>query len=105
MEENLSRPDDYISADLAFHKQVATIAGNRFYVIILEVLTDYLRDFIEGATQTREHREESLDWHRKITACLKKGQVKKVIQAMQDHLSTCGSSGSGEGPVPGDSGD
>lgn len=90
MEEALDSQERFLAHDLAFHREVVRMAGNRLVLKLLELLEPMLR---AARVVALEHQRlpdgmiRGIDEHRAIIEALTNGAKDKMLDAVLRHLS------------------
>ncbi len=79
----------YAEADIAFHRTIARMAGNAVLEKLFGLLAAELGPLVATSTQTRDHRQASLEWHERLYDHIRKGHGRAAATAMAEHLATC----------------
>ncbi len=88
MEESLGDPERYIQADIDFHLALARASKNEMFLMLLEPITDLLREYMGNFVKKKEiDLKRMIDTHKQILSAVRKGDRKKAEKAISDHLS------------------
>lgn len=81
--------EEFSALDYAFHQKIVEISENRLVGKLMETISPTIQYQLAEHIQneTMEHRDQTLNDHRKIVSCLEKGDSQAARQAMYDHLT------------------
>lgn len=88
MEDAASCYDSYLSADLAFHAQVAAASQNLLLSTLVKALQPPLRQCIEAFTDRQMQLTPSLCYHQKLLDAIVKRDAEEAEKQMMHHLIT-----------------
>lgn len=92
MEAASADPDRMTDADLEFHLQLATIAGNSVLSELLRSIQALLRAWISrGLTADDKRAQHTLDEHRAILEAIRGRDADAARARMQEHMSSAAS--------------
>ena len=86
--EAIEDPERYVEADIAFHRELALIAGNRLLAEILSTTRTLLRVWFENAVDRRTDIEDAIREHEEIARAVLEHDVEGVSEAMVRHMET-----------------
>lgn len=86
MESNISSPQRYVEADLAFHLALARATQNDVFSLLITVLTDLLRESRLMIFQVAGAPERGQTWHRLIYEAVKSGDASTARETMRNHM-------------------
>ena len=81
-------PERYVEADIAFHRELAQIAGNKLLSEILSTTRTLLRVWFENAVDRHADIEEAIREHREIAQAIADRDPDAVSGAMTRHMAT-----------------
>lgn len=81
-------PERYVEADIAFHRELAAISGNKLLSEILSTTRTLLRVWFENAVDRREDIEDAIREHEEIAHAIAESDVERVSAAMSRHMRT-----------------
>jgi GntR family transcriptional repressor for pyruvate dehydrogenase complex len=88
--EEVSRPgisrEDYVLADINFHKALARASKNPLFPIVLRSIEDLLITVRKMASHRPEALSAAIAYHTRILAEVEKGSVSGARKAMENHL-------------------
>ncbi|MGW6361018.1 FadR/GntR family transcriptional regulator [Streptomyces sp. NPDC055092] len=97
LEEMAAATDDrerFVTLDIAFHQEIARMAGNGILELVLESLTDVLTEHRMASFEARSHRGDSqqttIAAHRRILDAIAAGAPEDAVAAMEAHLDATG---------------
>jgi GntR family transcriptional repressor for pyruvate dehydrogenase complex len=86
MEESLDLPDEYIEADLAFHRALARATRNEIFLLLLDVMVDLLRESRRMIFQVPGAPQRGQTWHRIIYRAIEQGDEAVAREVMGKHM-------------------
>lgn len=86
MEENMYNMPLRIDKDVEFHIMLGKFSGNYFLALIVESMTDVLRDFIQKGIESPGGNEDGVYRHRMILDALRARDPDKVEIAVREHI-------------------
>jgi GntR family transcriptional repressor for pyruvate dehydrogenase complex len=86
MEESLDSPDEYIEADLAFHRALARATRNEIFLLLLDVIVDLLRESRRMIFQVPGAPGRGQTWHRMIYRAVEQGDEAEAREVMGKHM-------------------
>ncbi|MBN1674687.1 MAG: FadR family transcriptional regulator [Kiritimatiellae bacterium] len=89
MKEALDEPDRFGDLDYRFHHEIAVVAGNRFFLRMLAILTADVRRFLLEHARSPRSRRAALRTHREILASIEKQDVASAGRIMRRHIGGC----------------
>jgi GntR family transcriptional repressor for pyruvate dehydrogenase complex len=75
--------------DLAFHGEVARIAGNEFLQVIREALAAQIRAFLVHFARAQSDHAEAIANHRPILEAIRDGDAELARQMATEHIHSC----------------
>jgi len=90
MTDSVDSLSDFIEADVAFHLEIANIAGNTALVDILHSVRSLLRVWIQRAVNADGNTEPTLDEHRRIFQAIRGASSDAAESAMKAHMQSAG---------------
>lgn len=75
--------------DLAFHGEIARIAGNEFLQVIREALAAQIRAFLVHFARSQSDHAEAIANHRPILQAIRDGEPDLARQAATEHICSC----------------
>jgi GntR family transcriptional repressor for pyruvate dehydrogenase complex len=81
-------PERYVEADIAFHRELAVISGNKLLEEILATTRTLLRVWFENAVDRQEDIDAAIAEHTAIAEAISAGDVSAVSAAMRTHMTT-----------------
>jgi DNA-binding FadR family transcriptional regulator len=76
-------PDEFIEADLEFHRAVFVASSNDLLIYIHDVISDALRSVRPLHTHSIAHNRETLPNHELVAQAIRKGNHRKAEEAMR----------------------
>lgn len=86
MEQNMKNFDIRIEKDIEFHVLLGRLSGNRLLALIIESMTDILRNFIKRGLFVSGGNEDGIYRHRMILDALKTRNPEEVEKVVREHL-------------------
>lgn len=86
--EAANDPDRYVDADIAFHRELAQMGGNKLLAELLSTTRTLLRVWFENAVDRRADIEEAIREHAEIAEAIAECDVEAVSDAMSRHMRT-----------------
>lgn len=86
--EAIDDPERYVEADIAFHRELALIGGNKLLSEILSTTRTMLRVWFENAVDRRADIEDAIREHEEIARAVMESDVDAVSDAMVRHMAT-----------------
>ncbi|MDQ2088980.1 transcriptional regulator NanR [Marimonas arenosa] len=80
------RAQDYIYADIDFHRQIAEISGNPIYVALSEAMLNWLSTFHVHLLRWTGNEDATLREHLEIVDAIEAGAPEDAKKIMQAHL-------------------
>jgi DNA-binding FadR family transcriptional regulator len=87
MRETAGKAPDFVRADMAFHKAIAAISGNRICVAVSEAMLDWLFEFRRDMLRVPGAEKITLAEHKKILNRVRAHDEAGAVKAMTDHLT------------------
>lgn len=81
-------PERYVEADIAFHRELARLAGNKLLSELLSTTRTLLRVWFENSVDRRSDIEEAIREHAEIAQAIAERDVEAVSAAMVRHMGT-----------------
>lgn len=81
--------EEFSRLDYDFHQQIIEASGNRLVGKLMRTIRPMIQQQLTEHIRQAEiaHRTQTLDYHRKIVACLRDGNAELARQTMFDHLT------------------
>jgi GntR family transcriptional regulator, sialic acid-inducible nan operon repressor len=89
--EALKNLDDFLACDMAFHRELANVAGNPIYPAIVEAMFHWAAQYYQAIVRAPGAEKLTLAEHESIVAAIEKNDVKAAEKAMRDHLTRANS--------------
>lgn len=86
--EAIDDPERYVEADIAFHRELALVGGNKLLSEILSTTRTLLRVWFENAVDRRADIEDAIREHEEIARAISDRDVEAVSAAMTRHMGT-----------------
>ena len=86
LEERRLDPAGHIQADVAFHRQVAQLAGNVLIVMLLDAVGEPLMRSMAFGTSIPRAIDEGDRHHRAVYEAIARGDPPAAMAAMQEHM-------------------
>jgi len=86
MERNMYNIPVRIDKDIEFHVMIGKLSGNFFLALIVESMTDVLRNFIQRGIETSGGNEDGIYRHRMILDALRTKDPDKVEINVRKHI-------------------
>ncbi|HLR95052.1 MAG TPA: FadR/GntR family transcriptional regulator [Jiangellaceae bacterium] len=86
--EAIDDPERYVEADIAFHRELALIGGNKLLSEILSTTRTLLRVWFENAVDRRADIEDAIREHEEIARAVADRDVEAVSAATIRHMDT-----------------
>jgi DNA-binding FadR family transcriptional regulator len=80
----VEHPDEFIEADLAFHRAIFVAAGNDLLLYIHDAFTIAMSAIRPLHTHSIAHNKETLPNHEKVTVAIRNGHHRKAEAAMRE---------------------
>jgi DNA-binding FadR family transcriptional regulator len=87
MEAAMSEPLEYAKEDARFHRRLAQMAHNPLLVLLLDSISDLLREIRLTVSKYPQISTRGMPDHRKIMEQVRAHQVEEARLAMQQHLA------------------
>lgn len=81
-------PERYVEADIAFHRELAQMGGNKLLAELLSTTRTLLRVWFENAVDSRADIEEAIREHTEIAQAIADRDPAAVSLAMVRHMGT-----------------
>jgi DNA-binding FadR family transcriptional regulator len=85
--EAVGNVSDFVRADMAFHKAIAEISGNRICVAVSEAMLDWLFEFRREMLRVPGAEKITLSEHKRILDRIRAHDEEGAVKAMTDHLT------------------
>lgn len=85
---SLGDPEHFVETDSAFHRHIATTAGNPILEDLLSTSRSLLRLWVERSVHDRSDMENAIREHDTVLAALKNGETINAAAAMRLHMMT-----------------
>jgi len=79
--------EQFVAADLAFHKAVAAATRNELLSVLLTPISDLLREFVVLSTYAASAADDGIAHHKTILTAIRDRNADRARQAMRDHLA------------------
>ncbi len=86
MERHITNPEAYIAADMAFHDALARATRNTMFPLLMNVVTDLLRESRRLIFQVPGAPERGQGWHRRIYQAIANHDARAAREAMRQHM-------------------
>jgi len=86
----LGKPAEFIRADIAFHRKIASISGNPIYAAVSEAMLDWLFQYHSELLIWTGNEDITLAEHARIIAHIANAETAKAEEAMRAHLDRSG---------------
>jgi GntR family transcriptional regulator, sialic acid-inducible nan operon repressor len=83
----LKNLDEFLSGDMAFHREIANVAGNAIYPAIVEAMFHWASQYYQSIVRAPGAEQITLSEHETIVAAIAKNDPDKAEKAMRDHLT------------------
>ncbi|MBM4142634.1 MAG: FadR family transcriptional regulator [Lentisphaerae bacterium] len=87
--EELEDTATFASRDLAFHREVARIAGNAFLTLMHEAICGHVEAFLVRYGRSRRARAAAMERHRPILDAIAAGAVEQARETARTHTLAC----------------
>lgn len=84
----IDSPERYVEADIAFHRELAVMGGNKLLDEMLATARALLRVWFENAVDDRADIEDAIQGHDEIARAVTDRDVEAVSAAMVRHMDT-----------------
>ncbi len=78
--------------DYRFHREVAEVADNEFLAVMLEALSDHIRNFLLHYVRAHGDADSVIDRHRPILEAIATGDPERARDCARKHVEICKSS-------------
>ncbi|CAG2154743.1 transcriptional regulator NanR [Cupriavidus numazuensis] len=82
-----SNPEEFLTRDMAFHREVARISGNPIFPAIVQALFEWAREYYRGIVRAPGVENLTLEEHQRVVDAIAKHDGEAAAKAMQDHLT------------------
>ena len=79
--------EDFLSRDIAFHRQIAVMSGNPVFPAAVEGMLAWLGTYYHSLVRAHGAETLTLQEHQRIYDAIAAGQPDEAAQAMSDHLN------------------
>jgi GntR family transcriptional repressor for pyruvate dehydrogenase complex len=86
MDQRLDNPEEYIEADLSFHLALARATQNGMFLLLIEVIVDFLQKSRRLIFQVPGAPQRGQVWHRRILQAVEEGDPDAAADAMRNHM-------------------
>jgi GntR family transcriptional regulator, sialic acid-inducible nan operon repressor len=83
----LKNLDDFLTCDMAFHRELANLAGNPIYPAIVEAMFHWAAQYYQAIVRAPGAEKLTLAEHESIVAAIEQNDVKAAEKAMRNHLT------------------
>lgn len=90
MKENLDDLQAFVDADLHFHLEIATTAGNTVLLELLQSIRSLLRVWVDRALHDRHGGVKALEEHTEVFEAIRRRDPNGALAAMARHMETAG---------------
>jgi len=87
--EDLADTAAFASRDLAFHREVARMAGNAFLTLMHEAICGHVEAFLVRYGRSRKARAAAMERHRPILDAIAAGDAERAREAASAHTLAC----------------
>jgi GntR family transcriptional regulator, sialic acid-inducible nan operon repressor len=87
----LDNLDEFLTGDLAFHRELANIAGNPIYPALVEAMFNWASQYYQSIVRAPGAEKITLSEHEAIVEAIAKHDPNKAERAMRDHLTRASS--------------
>ena len=84
---SLAQLENFLNKDMAFHRQIAVIAGNPIFPVIVEAMFDWLGEYYRKLVRLEGAENLTIAEHRRILEAIARRDGAAAEQAMRDHLT------------------
>lgn len=88
MRRSVATLKNFVKADLAFHRELASSANNSVLLDLLQIVRSLLRVWVDRAVQDEEHARTALVEHEEIYRALAARDGDAAASAMAAHMAT-----------------
>ena len=81
----LNLGDDYVAANINFHRILAMCSHNPIYVILINILSDFVEDLVLKV-QPADRAFHDTTSHSELYGLIRKGDIQGTIQKMRSHI-------------------
>lgn len=90
MRDNLDNLEAFVDADLHFHLEIATAAGNDVLLELLRSIRSLLRVWVDRALQDKQGGIRALEEHTRVFDAIRRRDPEGAVAAMAAHMETAG---------------
>ena len=90
MVANKANFGDFVAADMRFHQEIASAAGNHLLDEILQSVRSLLRVWVERALNDSDHAQLTCNEHQAILEALRGHDPQAAADAMSAHMDSAG---------------
>jgi GntR family transcriptional repressor for pyruvate dehydrogenase complex len=90
MRDNLDNLEAFVDADLHFHLEIATAAGNDVLLELLQSIRSLLRVWVERALHDKQGGILALEEHTRVFEAIRERDPEGAAEAMAAHMETAG---------------
>jgi GntR family transcriptional regulator, sialic acid-inducible nan operon repressor len=83
----LANLDDFLTCDMAFHRELANISGNPIYPAIVEAMFNWASQYYQAIVRAPGAEKLTLTEHESIVSAVAKNDAKAAEKAMRNHLT------------------
>jgi GntR family transcriptional regulator, sialic acid-inducible nan operon repressor len=80
-------PEEFVRADMSFHRQIAAMSGNPIFPAIIEGMFRWLGEYYRSMVRAPGAEQLTLAEHERIVDALAARDATRAEQAMRDHLT------------------
>ncbi|BDB27260.1 transcriptional regulator NanR [Cupriavidus sp. P-10] len=80
-------PEEFLTRDMAFHRELARTTGNPIFPAIVEALFQWAREYYRGIVRAPGAEELTLEEHQKVVDAVAKRDGEAAAKAMENHLT------------------
>ena len=85
--EALERLDEFLSRDMEFHREIASMTGNPIFPALIQAMFDWLKSFYGDLVRVQGAEQLTIAEHRRIFRAIADRDEDEAAEAMHDHIA------------------
>jgi len=83
----LREMDQFLRRDMAFHREIAIVAGNPIFPAVVEALFEWAGEYYQSIVRAPGVESSTLSEHGRIVDAIETNDADGAVEAMHDHLT------------------
>jgi GntR family transcriptional regulator, transcriptional repressor for pyruvate dehydrogenase complex len=90
MRENINDHETFVEADVRFHQELATAAGNDALAVLLQSVRSLLRVWVDRSVDNTADARRAVIEHERVLHAIEARDPDRAVSSMSEHMATAG---------------